>query len=43
MNASAIVTSLIDIVSKNGNFLLDVGHSKRTVIDVEQRISDAGS
>lgn len=45
MNASTIVTSLIDIVSKNGNFLLDVGpQANGTVIEVEQRnLREAGT
>ncbi|KAF1965624.1 glycoside hydrolase [Bimuria novae-zelandiae CBS 107.79] len=45
MNASSIVTSLVDIVSKNGNFLLDVGPTANgTIIDVEQRnLREAGS
>ncbi|KAJ5682999.1 hypothetical protein N7462_006164 [Penicillium macrosclerotiorum] len=45
MNASDIVTGLIDIVSKNGNFLLDVGPTADgTIIDVEQQhLRQAGS
>ncbi|KAJ5586616.1 hypothetical protein N7450_006403 [Penicillium hetheringtonii] len=45
MNASSIVTGLIDIVSKNGNFLLDVGPTANgTIIDIEQRnLREAGT
>lgn len=45
MNASTIVTSLIDIVSKNGNFLLDIGPLPNgTILDVEQQqLRDAGA
>ncbi|KAK7192381.1 hypothetical protein DPSP01_004966 [Paraphaeosphaeria sporulosa] len=45
MNASAVVTSLVDIVSKNGNFLLDVGPTADgTIIDVEQKtLREAGA
>lgn len=36
MNASTIVKTLVDVVSKNGNFLLDVGPTKEgDIIDVE--------
>lgn len=39
-----IVTSLIDIVSKNGNFLLDVGPTANgTIVEIEHRnLRDAG-
>lgn len=45
INASSIVTSLVDIVSKNGNFLLDVGPTANgTIIDIEQQhLKQAGS
>jgi alpha-L-fucosidase len=45
MNASTIVTSLIDIASKNGNFLLDIGPVPNgTILNIEQRhLRDAGA
>jgi alpha-L-fucosidase len=44
MNASTLITSLLDIVSKNGNFLLDVGpQANGTIISVEQdNLREAG-
>lgn len=39
INASSVVTSLVDIVSKNGNFLLDVGPTGNgTIIDIQQQV-----
>jgi len=45
MNASTIIHTLIDIVSKNGNFLLDVGpQANGTILGVMQRnLREAGS
>ncbi|KAI9740399.1 MAG: hypothetical protein M1834_004979 [Cirrosporium novae-zelandiae] len=44
MNASTIITSLVDMVSKNGNFLLDVGpQADGTILDVEaSHLKEAG-
>ena len=45
MNASTIVYSLVDMVSKNGNFLLDIGpRADGTIVDVEAKhLRDAGA
>ncbi|KAF2251695.1 glycoside hydrolase family 29 protein [Trematosphaeria pertusa] len=44
LTPQGIVTSLVDIVSKNGNFLLDVGPTANgTIIEIEQRnLREAG-
>lgn len=44
MNASEIVRTLVDVVAKNGNFLLDIGPTADgTIVDVEQRaLREAG-
>ncbi|KAF3019828.1 hypothetical protein E8E14_013034 [Neopestalotiopsis sp. 37M] len=45
MNASTIITNLVDIVSKNGNYLLDIGPvGNGSVVDIEaQHLRQAGA
>lgn len=45
INASTIVTNLVDIISKNGNMLLDVGPmANGTILQVEQdHLREAGT
>ena len=45
MSASTLISSLLDIISKNGNFLLDVGpQANGTIIDVEANtLREAGT
>lgn len=45
MNTTTLVRSLLDIVSKNGNFLLDVGPTANgTIIEIQQRtLREAGA
>lgn len=45
MNASTIVTTLVDIVSKNGNFIFDIGPmGNGSILQVEDdKLLDAGT
>lgn len=39
MNSSTLISSLLDIISKNGNFLLDVGpQANGTILDLEAAV-----